>query len=1136
MNESMAKVCFLWLLLWLLLPAVRCQNRRQSGERLNNLSTKLDNELECQLEIAFILDSSESAKSSLFDQEKDFVRSFSRQVVQMQVSDWHLKTRLALIYYSSSVHIDQRFRDWQDLDLFLSRLTDAIYIGHGTYTTYAISNATQLFTSETKEKSVRVALLMTDGSDHPRNPDIMRAVAEAKGHKIKIFTISLSYLAKNSVNSAKLRDVASSPAQQYSHSLTDPKLKERLLQQLEIIAKNECPRPPVCLCEKGEQGPPGAPGKKGDQGYEGSPGQKGSRGETGAPGLPGINGPGGRPGFKGDKGVQGNCGPPGQKGHKGAEGPPGWRGPRGEQGLKGPPGDQGHEGQAGPKGDRGPVGASGPPGDIGIGFPGPKGDKGNPGSPGPLGLVGIGQPGLPGPPGLPGSQGNPGAPGEGLPGPKGDRGYVGPTGGRGPPGYGVKGEKGNAGPPGSSGPLGMPGRGIQGEKGIQGPAGPPGQKGIPGIGLMGTKGERGFPGDPGATGERGIGEPGPKGEPGFQGIPGERGVPGEDGAMGPKGNLGLPGSKGQDGAPGRGLPGEKGDRGDRGSRGQPGPLGPAGPIGAKGNPGNVGLPGVPGPSGRGIPGAKGDPGPVGPAGPAGEPGIGIAGPKGEMGLRGPIGPPGLKGEGYPGLPGPPGLPGLTGEIGPEGTGLPGPKGDRGPPGPSGPAGAPGLGQVGPKGSIGQTGPAGPPGLPGEGIQGPKGDPGYQGKQGPRGSPGEGLPGQKGDRGLPGAQGRKGDRGSPGESGFTGPPGNSGTKGEPGLTKEEIITLIRSICGCGRRCRVKPLELVFVIDSSESVGPENFEVIKDFVNTLIDRVSVGQNVTRIGVVLYSHINLVVTSIQDRLTSDEVKEAVRRMPYIGEGTYTGSGIRKANEIFRFARPGVEKVAVVITDGQTDHRDTVKLADAVIEAHSANITMFAIGVVNQSDPIYDDFKEELKSIASLPTEEHVFSIEDFRTLPEVESKLLQQVCENIDGSIFSTTFSSKPDDLGEFGVFPYYDPKSDDMDIISTVTPYLDRDDLNLLPDFPFMPLDRLNQGTYRTAPTPRPTDPSLLVQNDFTAEKGCLEPLDPGPCREYVVKWYFDPKANSCAQFWFGGCNGNKNRFDSEQTCRKSCVKI
>jgi len=40
MNESMAKVFFLSLLLWLLVPAARCQNRRQSP---NNLTTKQDN-------------------------------------------------------------------------------------------------------------------------------------------------------------------------------------------------------------------------------------------------------------------------------------------------------------------------------------------------------------------------------------------------------------------------------------------------------------------------------------------------------------------------------------------------------------------------------------------------------------------------------------------------------------------------------------------------------------------------------------------------------------------------------------------------------------------------------------------------------------------------------------------------------------------------------------------------------------------------------------------------------------------------------------------------------------------------------------------------------------------------------------
>uniref|UniRef100_A0A3B5LNY7 BPTI/Kunitz inhibitor domain-containing protein n=1 Tax=Xiphophorus couchianus TaxID=32473 RepID=A0A3B5LNY7_9TELE len=50
------------------------------------------------------------------------------------------------------------------------------------------------------------------------------------------------------------------------------------------------------------------------------------------------------------------------------------------------------------------------------------------------------------------------------------------------------------------------------------------------------------------------------------------------------------------------------------------------------------------------------------------------------------------------------------------------------------------------------------------------------------------------------------------------------------------------------------------------------------------------------------------------------------------------------------------------------------------------------------------------------------------------------------------------------------------------------------------------------------------------------LDPGPCRDYVVKWYYDATSNSCAQFWFGSCQGNQNRFDTEKKCRETCVKV
>jgi uncharacterized protein with von Willebrand factor type A (vWA) domain len=173
--------------------------------------------------------------------------------------------------------------------------------------------------------------------------------------------------------------------------------------------------------------------------------------------------------------------------------------------------------------------------------------------------------------------------------------------------------------------------------------------------------------------------------------------------------------------------------------------------------------------------------------------------------------------------------------------------------------------------------------------------------------------------------------------------------------------------------------VFVIDSSESVGPENFEIIKDFVTRLVDRTTVGRNATRIGLVLYSLDVHLEFHLARHATKQEVKQAIRKMPYMGEGTYTGTAIRKATqEAFYSARNGVRKVAIVITDGQTDRREPVKLDLAVREAHAANIEMYALGIVNSSDPTQADFLQELNLIASDPDTEHMYLIDDFNTLP--------------------------------------------------------------------------------------------------------------------------------------------------------------
>ncbi|XP_067268029.1 collagen, type XXVIII, alpha 1a [Chanodichthys erythropterus] len=1153
--------CGLMFLLLLILSCnARNQNRRKNRQKPDN--AVIENEVKnlfCPVELAFLVDSSEKATMFLFEKQREFVFRFSTRLMQMQVPGWHMRVRLAVLQYSSTALVEHNFRDWQDIDVFQSRVGAMTYMGQGTYSAYAITNATQLFTTETAPNSLRAELLLTDGVDHPRSPSAVNAAADAKNQNIRMFVIGLSEFTRDELDNSRLRSIASAPPQQHLFSLTDPQLDDKLFRELSELANTACPQRKSCLCEKGERGLPGNPGKPGDPGFDGPPGPKGSRGEAGLNGRPGLEGIRGRPGPRGAKGGKGECGTPGLKGDQGPDGPPGPRGPRGDQGLSGNPGDPGPEGRVGPKGERGPSGPTGPPGNPGTGNPGPKGEKGGQGRPGPTGPVGIGEPGMPGASGPPGVQGNQGFPGEGLPGPKGDRGFEGPKGVRGPPGFSIKGDKGNTGEPGLPGQMGFPGEGIQGEKGDPGPMGPPGPRGPSGVGMVGPKGDQGFPGESGLQGERGIGEPGPKGEPGPDGAPGIPGIPGEDGSVGPKGEMGLPGARGPEGSPGKGIPGEKGDRGDRGPRGLPGSAGAPGPPGAKGEPGSLGMMGLPGPPGRGLPGSKGEPGPAGPSGPVGEPGVGTTGPKGDRGSPGPVGPQGMKGEGYPGPQGLPGLPGLPGEVGPEGQGIPGPKGDRGSPGATGPSGPPGIGLLGPKGAVGQPGAPGLPGPPGEGIQGPKGDPGFQGTPGPRGPPGDGLPGEKGDRGLVGEHGRKGERGEYGVPGQTGAKGKPGEKGDPGLSREEVIRIIREICGCGMKCRTSPLELVFVIDSSESVGPENFEVVKDFVNALIDRLSVSHEATRVGVVMYSHVDVVVTSLQQLSDQTDIKTAVRNMLYLGEGTFTGSAIRRATQLFKAARPGVRKVVVVLTDGQADKRDAVRLKDAAKEAHYAGIEIFAIGIMNSSNSQYAEFKNEMNILASDPNEDYVYLI-DFMRLHTLENKLLSQICDRDGGTLFGPngkTFPPfRPDpvpDRTEAPTSDYFVTEDKEtalpteFETTSSTQQPDDYDDSNeedtngdkmrhqssISVVGPQTPI--IWRYVPKISPPPRTLPPPPPQPGAFMKDVDCRQGLDPGPCREYRVMWYYDPEANACAQFWYGGCQGNSNRFETEDICRNACVQ-
>ncbi|KAJ8713836.1 hypothetical protein PYW08_007456 [Mythimna loreyi] len=69
------------------------------------------------------------------------------------------------------------------------------------------------------------------------------------------------------------------------------------------------------------------------------------------------------------------------------------------------------------------------------------------------------------------------------------------------------------------------------------------------------------------------------------------------------------------------------------------------------------------------------------------------------------------------------------------------------------------------------------------------------------------------------------------------------------------------------------------------------------------------------------------------------------------------------------------------------------------------------------------------------------------------------------------------------------------------------------------------------------PKFLGCTDAPVNKqtACSLWNDPGPCYNFTPMWYYDVAYGGCSRFWYGGCDGNGNRFVTKADCEDVCVK-
>lgn len=136
-----------------------------------------------------------------------------------------------------------------------------------------------------------------------------------------------------------------------------------------------------------------------------------------------------------------------------------------------------------------------------------------------------------------------------------------------------------------------------------------------------------------------------------------------------------------------------------------------------------------------------------------------------------------------------------------------------------------------------------------------------------------------------------------------------------LSSFALFSCFASACSGGSG---SALDLVFLIDGSKSVRPENFELVKKFINQIVDSLEVSEKQAQVGLVQYSSSVRQEFPLGQFKNKKDIKAAVKKMAYMEKGTMTGQALKylidSSFSIINGARPGVPKVGIVFTDGRS------------------------------------------------------------------------------------------------------------------------------------------------------------------------------------------------------------------------------
>ena len=179
-------------------------------------------------------------------------------------------------------------------------------------------------------------------------------------------------------------------------------------------------------------------------------------------------------------------------------------------------------------------------------------------------------------------------------------------------------------------------------------------------------------------------------------------------------------------------------------------------------------------------------------------------------------------------------------------------------------------------------------------------------------------------------------------------------------------------------------MAFIIDSSGSIGRRNYRKEKEFVKAVAKSFGIGAGQSQGAIVLYSNSASVKARFGKHSSLEEFQRAVDQLPHERGQTRIDKALALAgSDIFPEARPGVAKIALLITDGrQTVADDAKDLKEASEPLRQAGVRVIALGIGSGVDGA------ELRSITE--SDDDVVLADGFDDLVLQLRNLTSKACE--------------------------------------------------------------------------------------------------------------------------------------------------